>query len=83
MVLKKGLIKILIMWRIYFHMFSLFYEKFYKSNNTIFSSFDIKKKIENLEFTFNDIKINLKCSNKINKRYKLIIFLKEKKRFQK
>ena len=65
---------------IFSHIFSLLYEKFYKSNNTIFSSFDIKKKIENLEFTFNDIKINLKCSNKINKRYKLIIFFKGEKK---
>ena len=65
---------------IFSHVFSLLYEKFYKSNNTIFSSFDIKKKIENLEFTFNDIKINLKCSNKINKRYKLIIFFKGEKK---
>ena len=61
---------------IFSHIFSLLYEKFYKNNNTIFSSFDIKKKIENLEFTFNNIKIDLKCSNKINKRYKIIVFFK-------
>ena len=29
---------------IFSHIFSLLYEKFYKNNNTIFSSFDIKKK---------------------------------------
>ena len=61
---------------IFSHIFSLLYEKFYKNNNTIFSSFDIKKKIENLEFTFNNIKIDLKCSNKINKKYKIIVFFK-------
>ena len=65
MVLKKGLIK-LIMWKIYFAYFSLLYEKFYKNNNTIFSSFDIKK-IENREFTFNNIKIDLSVQTKLIK----------------
>lgn len=65
---------------IFSHIFSLLYEKFYTSNNTIFSSFNIKKKVENLGFTFNGIKIDLKCSNKINKRYKIIVFFKGKKK---
>ena len=65
---------------IFSHIFSLLYEKNYKNNNTIFSSFYIKKKVENLKFNFNDIKINLKCSNKTQKKFKNISFFKGEKK---
>ena len=65
---------------IFSHIFSLLYEKIYKNNNTIFSSFNIEKKIENLKFNFNGIKISLKCSNKTQRKFKNITFFKGEKR---
>ena len=62
------------------HVFSLLYEKIYKNNNMSFSSFNIEKKIENLKFDFDDIKINLKCSNKTNQKLKNIAFFKKEKK---
>ena len=66
---------------IFSHIFSLLYEKIYKNNNINFSSFDIEKKIENLKFNFNGIKINLKCSNKTHQKFKNIVFFKKEKKF--
>ena len=65
---------------IFSHIFSLLYEKIYKYNNTSFSSFNIEKKIENLKFNFNGIKINLKCSNKTHQKFKNIAFFKREKK---
>ena len=65
---------------IFSHIFSLLYEKIYKNNNINFSSFNIEKKIENLKFNFNDIKISLKCSSKTHQKFKNIKFFKGEKR---
>ena len=65
---------------IFAHIFSLLYEKKYKSNKINFFSFDIKKKIESLKFYFNNTEVELKCSNKINRSYKNIVFFKGKKK---
>lgn len=62
------------------HIFSLLYEKIYKTNHTIFSSFNIENKIESLKFNFNNVKVDLKCSNKTHRRYKNIVFFKGKKK---
>ena len=62
------------------HIFSILYEKTYKTNIINFSSFNIENKIESLKFNFNTTKVDLKCSNKTYRSYKKIVFFKGKKK---
>lgn len=64
---------------IFSHIFSILYNDKFNSSNLEFLSFNIKNKIEYLSFNYNKIKIEIQCSNKINKNLKKIILKKNKK----
>ena len=60
------------------HIFSILYNDKFSSTNLEFSSFNIKNKIEFLFFDYNKIKIEVQCSNKINKNIKKIVLNRQK-----
>jgi hypothetical protein len=63
---------------IFSHIFSLLYLK--KKQNLIdFSSYNIKKNIEFLEFIHDNLKISIKCSKNLNLNSKRVTFIKKKK----
>ncbi len=65
---------------IFSHIFSILYNKKTNSKKLRFLSFHIKNNIEYLSFEYNKIRIDLECSNKINKKIKKIVFNGNKKK---
>tara|TARA_B100000787_G_C16170817_1_gene286421 strand:+ start:515 stop:1432 length:918 start_codon:yes stop_codon:yes gene_type:complete len=64
---------------IFSHIFSILYNDKLGSTNLEFLSFNIKNKIEYLSFNYNKIKVEIQCSNKINKNFRKIVLNKNKK----
>lgn len=64
---------------IFSHIFSILYNDKFASTNLKFLNFNIKNKIEYLSFSYNKMKIEIQCSNKINKNLRKIVLNKNKK----
>ena len=64
---------------IFSHIFSILYNDKFGSTNLKFLNFNIKNKIEYLSFSYNKMKIEIQCSNKINKNLRKIVLNKNKK----
>ena len=61
------------------HIFSILFNNKFGSTKLEFLSFNIKNKIEYLSFNYNKIKIEVQCSNKINKSVRKIVLNRNKK----
>lgn len=64
---------------IFSHIYSMIYDYKSKPTNLKFLSFKIRNKVEYVIFNYKKIKIEIQCSNQINKNLRKIVFNKNKK----